>query len=825
MNLCLATAHRLLLSFATAGVLVSVADAQPVWNDIGTGCLLNMRGGSTGRVSAIACDPADEKTIYIGTPGGGVWKSVDAGATWIPLTDSMPCNSIGSIALDPKDSQTIYVGTGEANGTEHSGGYGLGVYRSNDGGATWVQLPRSNGQHDPSSFDGRCVGRILVDSNDRTHLLAAVSRSPNVIFNGKGHPLGATGAVGVYSSHDSGETWSAAGFPVNSEAWDVVQFDGTTKFVASTDNGIFVSVDGGSHWQGTAGGPSGTRTSLATAPTAPGTVFAANAATVTVNNQVQNAGLALYRSTTFGATWEDLHVAVDTDPHIAPWYTQMITVDRTTDLVVYFGCLSLYKATYDPNQMLWAPAEIAPQQEVTRGFHEDQHAAAWDAGGRLLVGNDGGLIRAQSSGIIPMYPPLEFWEHLDSSSLGITQVLPGLSVDPNDGNHLCAGTQDNSDMERIADTREWLTPDLNFVEIQQGDGGYTAIDPWVPSTVIVGTNSSTIWMATDGGSDFKRHGPSGGGAAVVGPPFVMDPTPTGGGRARVIYGATRLCKLSQDGTSLSPIGIDFPQNCRARAIAVAPGTYNDGVWTQYIYVALGQFVPPSSPSDVPRQQIASLLLASSDGGASYTTTQMGNSYLHWPRGTREIAVDPNHPKVAFAVSALWGNTNPRRERVFQTKDGGQNWSGCDGVDGVGGHSLPDCPVNAVAIRSVPGERRLVIVGTDQGAYFTYDDGSHWYKYGVGMPNSPIYDVVLDLPHNQLLASTMGRGVWRTTPPCLADIDDGSGTGTPDGIVDNRDFIAFFKWLANGQGNIDMDGDGEITDADIALFLAHFQSGC
>lgn len=823
MNFITRMSCRLVAALMVCGWCVSESQAQPSWNDLGAGSLPQMRGGSSGRVGVIAVEPGTDKVIYIGTPGGGVWKTTDSGTTWSPLTDAMPCNSIGSIAIDPKDPKTIYVGTGEANLFEHCF-YGLGVYRSNDGGGTWVQLPRANGQHVETTFDGRCIGRIVVDPNDSSHVLAVVSQASKWIQYGKGHKYGQTGAVGLFQSHDFGETWTQSTVPsqLTFQGRDVIHVSGS-RFLVSTDAGLFVSDDGGNNWTAVPNAPYG-RIALAVAPLDPSIVYSVDSS------------FSVRQSQNSGSTWG---IAQLPTPCLAG-FAQAITVDRANSNVVYVGCVDIWKVTF--------PSGTAPSVNLMPPdfmMHEDQHAFAWDFSGHLLVGNDGGITRSTYLGSIPDAPASDSWDHLDAASLGITQVVAGISPHPSDPNVIYAGTQDNSDMRSVDETRVWDTPPMPLIAGEQppfeqpGDGGYTLIDPGAPSNILAGTPGSVIWVSVDGGASFIRRSATGPIGSVLGAPFVVDPTPVAPGQmAQVVQGSGRLCHFVYNGTSAhydligGTNGGILPVDCRARCVAVAPA--NTGGVQQYVYVAAGHFdhLHDETPPDT-RSQDYSVLLSSVDGGAtlilpsdSSNAELRSNGFMSWNHGTREIAFDPVEPNVAFAVSAMWGDTTPPRARFWRTTDGGNSWEAADGNSpGLQG-SLPVCPINAVAVLSAPSLLRKVLVGTDQGVYLTNDDGKHWAKYGLGMPNTFVYDLVIDLKHNRLLASTMGRGIWSIQLPCVADIDDGTLTGTPDGIVDMRDYIAFFHWLATGEHSTDMNRDGDNgTDADIALFMQHYLSGC
>lgn len=142
-----------------------------------------------GRVSDLAADPVHPDTFYVGLATGGVWKTVNAGATFSPIFDKQAVASIGAVAVAPSDPKVVWVGTGEAN-DRNSSGWGNGVYRSTDGGATWVHVGLAA---------SKAIPRIVVSPKDPATAYVAVM----------GDLWVPGGERGLFKTTDGGKTWKA----------------------------------------------------------------------------------------------------------------------------------------------------------------------------------------------------------------------------------------------------------------------------------------------------------------------------------------------------------------------------------------------------------------------------------------------------------------------------------------------------------------------------------------------------------------------------------------------------------------------------------------
>jgi photosystem II stability/assembly factor-like uncharacterized protein len=348
-------------------------------------------GISTGRLTAIAVHPTESDIIYIGGAQGGVWKTTDGGANWVPRTDDQCSLAMGSIAIDPVNPEIIYAGTGE----QHFSGdsyYGCGVLRSEDGGATWTQLGASHFVMDEAS--NARISRVDIDPGTAgdvgvTTVLAA---SDN----------------GLFRSTNGGDTWTLV---LNGTATDLIRnpTDSQVLYAAIRYTGVFKSTDGGMSWDTlTVGFPTEdvSRINLALAPSSPETVLAS------IQHRTESNLLGIWKSTNGGGSWTKL-TATGASCGSQCWYNMTIAVSPADPNTIFFGGVSLFRSTNGGVTFL----------DIRGGIHVDQHHITFDPQNpaTVYVGNDGGVFRSTNGG--------SEWTSLNTN-LALTQFYPGVSLHP-----------------------------------------------------------------------------------------------------------------------------------------------------------------------------------------------------------------------------------------------------------------------------------------------------------------------------------------------------------------------------------------------------------
>lgn len=716
----------------------SIAAANWTFAGPSTFSLFGTQSGGIGRVNCIAFHPTVQNTFWIGTPDGGLWKTIDGGLSWTTTTDNMPILGISDIAVDYTNPNIIYIATGDGETAliTPNSVRSIGVLKSVDGGLTFNPTGLSN-----LISAQKLTNRILIHPTNPLILLVAASD-------------------GIWRTTNGGTTWTnqQAGWFTDLEfkPSDPNYIYASTLSVTGTSH-IYRSIDNGFSWTQMTFFSGVNKMDLAVSPTLPDVVSA-----LCVNTYALGGLEGVYSSINSGTS-----------------FTQVITGDCTNNMLnrefdgTACGGQGVFDLAYainpiDPNEVWiagvnnWATLDGGVSWNLKSMYtfnatlnpaavnylHSDKHKIAFHPlNVNIMYSLSDGGIQVTYDGIN--------WLDL-SNGLGITQMYR-LGTSTLTANKVLCGAQDVGlklktgsswlEIQGGDNMEEIIDPTDDNVQYSESYTGYLyrTLDNWATNTVIA--NNIPGFAAY-----FTTYG-AGPGAWVT--PVVMDPI----NNQTLYIGFGNIWKTTDRGNTWSAIS-SFGLSKPLQSIAIAPSN------NQVIY---------ASTYDT--------LVITSNGGTTWNYTTVGNITGISTDKISYITISPTNPLSLWVTISGFDAGN----KIFKSINGGVTWTNISGT-------LPNIPVNCSVYEN--GSSDGLYIGTDVGVYYRDNSLTDWIPYNNGLPNVQVNELEISYLNNKLWAATFGRALWESNLYSYVGLNESENLNNNVSIFPNPSSGEFILELKN-----------------------------
>ncbi len=707
----------------------------------------------SGRISDLAVYEANPSIFYVGTAHGGVWKTTNAGTTFEAQFQDQGLISIGDVTVSQSNADLVWVGAGESNNRQ-STSWGGGVYKSTDGGKTYVQMGL------PAS---RAINRIVIDPRDNDTVLVAAT----------GSLFGPGGDRGIYKTTDGGKTWTRTLFvDEDTGANDLVMDPTNDKILYASmyqrrrsaccmngggpGSGIWKSTDGGDKWTKLTGGlpnePMGRigldvyrrrptilyaliegQSPIAPAGGTPDEAPQGGGRGATTATGVDAAPTGLYRSDDAGATWRKVN-----NENPRPMYFSQVRIDpNDPDTIIYAG-VKLHKST-DGGKVVTLNA--------TQTIHDDVHAIWIDPANsnHVIIGNDGGVAIS--------WDMTKTWNFVHNLPVGLFYHV---SVDNATPYNICGGMQDNYVWCGPSQVRGAVgIAGFNWETMQGGDGFVALQDPTdfrIAYSESQDGNMVRIDRVTNETISIRPQ--PGEGEPVLrwnwDTPLVISPHDP-----KILFAsANKVFRSSNRGLNWETEGNDLTSNAK-RDDVVTMGvkgsdiriSKDDGIQAWPTIISLAE--SPKRPGVTYAGTDNGHLQVSRDGGRSWTNVM--DKIPGVPKGIWVSEVVPSRFDEGTAYATFDGHRqNDFGTYIYVTHDFGGTWTSASA-------NLKD-----QVIKTLTEDQKnpdVLYVGAETGLFVSTDRAKSWVRIKANLPTVRIDEITLHPRDNAMVLATHGRAIW------------------------------------------------------------------
>ncbi|MEM7613137.1 MAG: glycosyl hydrolase, partial [Pseudomonadota bacterium] len=681
----------------------------------------------SGRISDFAMHPEHPHIYYAAISSGGLFKTENNGTTWTPLFDGEGSYALGVVELAPTNPNIVWVGTGE-NNAQRSVGYGDGVYKSLDGGATWSNMGLKNSGH---------ISQIWIDPEDSDIVLVAAQG-----------PLWRDGGDrGLYKTTDGGDNWTRI-LAVDEHTGInefVVDVRDSNRIVASSyqrrrhvwtlinggpGSGIHRTEDGGATWtEITSGLPKDNmgRIGLAAAITEPDRIYAII--------EASDDEKGIYHSDDFGLRWEKRSSHMTTSPQ---YYNELVVDPTNADRVFSPDTFTFVSKDGGYN---WERLGIEHR-------HVDDHALWIDPElpEHMIIGGDGGIYETFDDG--------DNWRHIGNLSVGQFYRIQPDYAEP--FYNVCGGTQDNNSLcgpSRTTLTHGITNADWNLILF--GDGYEPQFDPNDPDIIYTQYQYGGLarYNKVSGERVFIAPHPASGENAYKwnwNTPLIVSAHDS----KRLYYAAEKLFRSDDRGNSWRAVSPDLTRQLDRNTLEVMGRVWsvdtiakNDSTSNYGAAIALSESSVEEGLIYVGTDD--GVMNVTEDGGASWRRV---DSFRGVPDMSliEDVIASSHDTDVAYMTidNHKRGDYKPY---VLRTENRGRSWL-------LISNNLPQWG-SAHTIVEDHVDPDLLFVGTEFGLFFTQDRGDTWHRLKSNFPTISVRDIEIQQRENDLVVGTFGRGIY------------------------------------------------------------------
>ena len=686
------------------------------WRNIGP-----FRGGRSVASTGVVGEPM---TYYMGTVGGGIWKTTDDGLSWKNISDGfLKTGTVGSIAVSESDPNIVLAGMGEHAARGVMTSMGDGVYKSTDAGKSWKNIGLDKTRH---------ISDVIINP-----------ANPDIIFvAAQGAQYGASDERGIYRSMDGGDTWERTLFVNSTTGASDLSMDMKNPSIlyaamwehrrypwimesGGKGSGLYKSTDGGSSWKKMKEG-------------LPKEFGKAGISVSRANNEIVFAVIeaegtkgGVYKSTDAGKKWTQVNK--DRINIARSWYYMEIFADTQNENIVYVLNAPVTKSIDGGKTFTPLPTPHGDNHHLWIDPHNNQ---------RMINSNDGGANVSNNGGT-------SWSTQQNQNTAQFYRVITDNLVPYN----VYGGQQDNSTVAIASRTNDAGIDWKDWHAVAGGESAFLAFDPDNPQIIYGGTYQGNLdkWDAKSRESKPIKEYPELGLSTAPkdskyrynwNAPVITSPHD----RNTIYHAGNVIFKSTDEGQSWEVVSPDLTKN-ETEKHGPGGGPYTNEAAGGENYNTITYLV--ESPHE------EGTLWAGSDDGLLHITRDGGQNWSNVtppniPDGIiNSIDISPQDQATAYVVIMRYKSMD-LSSHIFKTTDYGATWSKI--VNGITGeHTFTR------VVRADPKRKGLLYAGTETGLFISLDDGQNWQPFQLNLPVVPINDLVIQ--DNDLVAATAGRSFW------------------------------------------------------------------